>query len=143
VGAVSVYFDVNVVVALFAVDPLNERAERAAAAIRDRASISEFAATEFSSVIATRVRTRDLGAHDARNAYTNFDNWCALHAERVEVRNADVVAATTLVRRLDLSLRAPDALHLGIVRRIGARLLTFDKTMAVAARSLGIAVLNA
>ena len=139
----SVYFDVSVVVALFAVDPFNERAERAATAIKDSASISEFAATEFSSVIAMRVRTRDLGPDDARNAYTNFDNWCALHAQRIEVTNTDIIAATALVRRLDLSLRAPDALHLGIVRRIGARLLTFDKAMASAARTLGITVLNA
>ena len=139
----SVYFDVNVVVPLFAVDPFNERAERVAASIEDSASISEFAATEFSSVIAMRVRTRDLGPDEARNAYTNFDNWCALHAQRIEVTNTDIIAATALVRRLDLSLRAPGALHLGIVRRIGARLLTFDKAMASAARKLGITILNA
>jgi predicted nucleic acid-binding protein len=72
-----------------------------------------------------------------------FDNWCGQHTQHVEATNSDVVVATGLARRLERSLRAPDALHLAITRRIGAQLLTFDKSMASAARSLGIAVLKA
>jgi predicted nucleic acid-binding protein len=137
---VSVYFDVSVLVAMFALDPLNDRAERA---IDDSATVSEFAVAEFSSVIATRVRSHDLRPGDARNAYANFDNWCGFHAQRVEVTNDDIVGATALVRRLDLPLRAPDALHLAIARRMGTRLLTFDKAMASAARALGISIVTA
>jgi uncharacterized protein len=46
--------------------------------------------------------------------------------------------ATALLRRLDLSIRTPDALHIAIVQRIGCRLLTFDTTMTGVARALGI-----
>jgi uncharacterized protein len=139
---VSVYLDASVLIPLFTLDPFNEKADRALDVIDDVVAVSEFARTEFSSVIAARVRMRDLRPDDARSAYTNFDDWCAQHTEHVEITNADIEVATVFVRRLDISLRAPDALHLAVSRRIGAGLLTFDRAMASAARALGIRVLN-
>ncbi len=44
------------------------------------------------------------------------------------------------VRRFDLALRAPDALHLAIARRLDATLVTLDRRRAAAAGELGIAV---
>ena len=44
------------------------------------------------------------------------------------------------VRRFDLALRAPDALHLAIARRLDATLVTLDRRLAAAAGELGIAV---
>ena len=49
--------------------------------------------------------------------------------------------ADALVRRLDLGLRAPDALHIATARRLGATLFTFDLGMASAARMLGLSLL--
>jgi uncharacterized protein len=46
--------------------------------------------------------------------------------------------ATALMRRLDLPIRTPDAIHIAMVQRIGCRLLTFDRSMAGVARTLGI-----
>ena len=43
-------------------------------------------------------------------------------------------------RRFDLRLRAPDALHLVIARRLDATLVTLDRRLATAARDMGIAV---
>ena len=48
---------------------------------------------------------------------------------------------TLYVRRFDLKLRAPDALHAAICRRLGMRLVTLDRRLAAAARALGIDVL--
>jgi hypothetical protein len=61
-------------------------------------------------------------------------------AQRTELAPIDIAAATTYLRRLDLPLRTPDAIHIAIALRIGATLVTFDRQMAVSARSLGSTV---
>ena len=134
----SVYLDVNVIVPLFILDLLNDRAERILRRLDDDLIVSDFSAAEFSSVIALRVRTRDLRAEEARTAFSNFDRWCALYTRRVEISTIDVSAASSLMRRLDLSLRTPDALHIAIVNRTSCKLLTFDRAMSRAARTLGV-----
>jgi uncharacterized protein len=44
------------------------------------------------------------------------------------------------LRRLDLTLRTSDALHIAIAQRVNATQVTFDRSMARSARALGIAV---
>jgi predicted nucleic acid-binding protein len=56
--------------------------------------------------------------------------------------SADITAAAAFLRRLDLTLRTQDALHLAIAQRVGAELLTFDRRTASAARALGTSVLG-
>jgi predicted nucleic acid-binding protein len=46
------------------------------------------------------------------------------------------------LRRLNLTLRTDDALHIAIAQRVGAELLTFDRPMANAARALGTSVVD-
>jgi hypothetical protein len=58
----------------------------------------------------------------------------------VEIRAADARLAYIYVRRFALGLRAADALHLAIARRLEADLITLDRCLATAARELGIAV---
>lgn len=137
-GAVTAYLDVNVMVPLFAVDTLTDRAKKALRSLHDDLIVSDFAIAEFSSVIARRVRTRDLRPDEARAAFSNFDTWCARHVTWVKLESIDIVGATALMRRLDLSVRTPDALHIAIMQRIGCPLLTFDGTTASVARALGI-----
>jgi uncharacterized protein len=142
VGAVTAYLDVNVMVPLFAVDTLTDRAKKALRSLHDGLIVSDFSIAEFSSVIARRVRTRDLRADEARKAFSNFDAWCARYITLVKLESIDVLGATALVRRLDLSVRTPDALHLAIVQRIGCQLLTFDRNMTSVARTLGIGLVK-
>jgi len=142
VGAVSVYLDVNVIIPLFAVDLLSDRADKALRKLDDDLVVSDFCAAEFSSVIARRVRTRDLRAEEARTAFSNFDSWCARYTRRLEIDTIDVSGASSLMRRLDLSLRTPDALHLAMVHRTNCKLLTFDRSMASVAEGLGIEIVS-
>ena len=115
----SVYLDVNVIVALFVIDTLNDRADRVLRDLRDSLIVSNLSAAEFASAIGRRVRTRDLRSSEARTAFGNFDLWCARHTQLVEMESADVSSAAALLRRLDFPLRTPDALHIAITRRIG------------------------
>lgn len=136
----SIYPDVNVLVALFVVDPLNDQAEKTIRELRDDLIVSNLSIAEFSAVIARRVRMRDLSGAEARTVFSQFDAWCADYAQTMEMEAGDVTAATVWMRRLDLPLRTPDALHIAIVQRTGSRLLTFDRAMARVARSLGVAI---
>ena len=136
----SVYLDASVTVPLFTRDPLNDRAERVLRGLHKILIISDFSTAEFSSAIARRVRTRDLSPIEARTVFSNFDIWCARNTQFVEIESVDVMGANSLIRRLDLSLRAPDALHIAIAQRIGSILLTFDKSMADAAQILGLTI---
>lgn len=102
--------------------------------------VSDFAAAEFSSVIAKRVRTRLLTADEARGAFVAFDTRTARASRRAATTTAEVEMAEAFVRRLELPLRAPDALNIAIAMREAAAVATFDVQMASAARAVGAAV---
>ncbi len=95
--------------------------------------VSNLAATEFSSVLARRVRTGESSEGDARRAFGAFDQWISEQVGPVECVASDFRAAESYLRRLDLTLRAPDALHIAIALRLGAELATFDQGMAESA----------
>ncbi len=44
------------------------------------------------------------------------------------------------IRRFDLALRTPDALHIAAAGRLSAKLATFDVKMAAAATALGLEI---
>ena len=136
----SVYLDASLLVALFTNDPLTARADTFLRANPSVLIVSDFAAAEFSSVIARHVRTKDITKNDARIVFSNFDAWTALTTQRALIAAADIIAAEVLLRRLDLSLRTPDALNIAIAQRMRATLVTFDKKMAASARAIGTVV---
>ena len=139
----SVYLDASVLVALFTNDALTTRAD---AFLRKNPSVlivSDFAAAEFSSVIARQVRTKDITGEDARLVFANFDTWTGRTTQRAPMGTADIVAAEVLLRRFELALRTPDALNIAMAQRIGAMLATFDSKMAAAARTVGTEVAKA
>jgi predicted nucleic acid-binding protein len=53
---------------------------------------------------------------------------------------ADIQASATIIRQLDINLRAPDAINLAIARHAGASLVTFDLRMAENAVAMGVPV---
>jgi predicted nucleic acid-binding protein len=140
VATVSWYLDASVLVALLTVEPFSGRADASVLTHPDPLLVSDFAEAEFASAIARRVRTRESTLSDAQRDLSDFDIWVGRSAHRVEMSPADVATATTFLRRLDLTLRTPDALHIAIAQRVGATLVTFDTRMADSARALGVAV---
>ncbi|MBV9758674.1 MAG: type II toxin-antitoxin system VapC family toxin [Alphaproteobacteria bacterium] len=134
------YLDTSIVVALFVDD---QHRGRAKAFLRDQQPdivVSDFAAAEFSAAIARHVRTGKATAQAAKAAFADFDTWAYLFAEGAATDASDVRTAEAFIRRLDLNLRAPDALHIAVVQRIGAILATFDERMAANAKALGTPV---
>jgi predicted nucleic acid-binding protein len=140
VGTVTCYLDTNILVALLTPEPFSERADIFLQNHAEPLIVSDFAAAEFSSAVARRVRMREFTVEQAAIALAGFDAWLARAANQAEIATGDVALATTYLRRPDLTLRTPDALHIAIARRLDATLVTFDRAMAAAARALGMAV---
>lgn len=133
----SVYLDASVLVALFTDDPFTQRVDVFLDTTPSVLIVSDFAGAEFASTLARHVRTKEVSPKDARAALATFDAWIIRATQRVHVNNADIALADSFLRRLDLPLRAPDAIHIAMSQRVAESLLTFDKRMAASARSLG------
>ncbi len=103
-------------------------------------AVSELAAAEVASAISRIVRTGLWDAAKAASRIADFDAWRATATEDIDLQASDVRLASIFVRRFDLKLRSPDALHAAICRRADMRLITLDKRLAVAARELGLKV---
>ena len=104
--------------------------------------ISDFAVAEFSAGVARRARLGEITDSGAAAVFAALDAWTVNAARRESLTTGDVGVAISLVRRLDLGLRAPDAINIAIAQRCEAQLLTFDEKMARSARSLGLTVVN-
>jgi predicted nucleic acid-binding protein len=139
----KVYADASLLVGLIVSDEFTNRARGFIARERPTVLVSDFGAAEFASVLARRVRTRELTAGRARQAFAAFDAWSTSRSRRVELASIDVGRAESFLRRLDLNLRAPDAINIAMAERLDAVLATFDTRMAEAARTLGLEVADA
>ena len=139
----SVYLDASILVALFTSDALTARADNFLRKNPSVLIVSDFAAAEFSAVIARHVRTKDINKDDARLVFSNFDTWTARTTQRAPIGTADIIAAEVLLRRFELALRTPVALNIAMAQRLGAMLATFDTKMAAAARTIGTEVAKA
>jgi predicted nucleic acid-binding protein len=135
---VRVYLDASVLVALLMVDTLTARADKILRTSAPILIISDFAAAEFASAVARRVRTGDITPDEARRGFSAFDSWTSQAAQRAETMAEDVRASEGFLRRLDLTLRTADALNIAIAQRVRASLATFDRSMAASARALGV-----
>jgi predicted nucleic acid-binding protein len=127
-------------VALLIPEPLSDRASQFVQASADSLIISNLSTAEFASAVSRRVRMGEFTLGDGQTALSSLDDWILQGVRRVNIAARDVALAASFLRRLDLPLRTPDAIHTAIVRRLDATLVTFDQGMAAAARTLGIAV---
>jgi uncharacterized protein len=133
---VNLYLDASVVVALLTKDVFTSRAESYIRANAPILVVSDFAAAEFASVVARRLRVREITEPIARVVFAEFDAWVIRSTEPADTTTADAGA----LRRLDLPLRIADAVNIAIARRMGATLMTFDEKMAASAKALGVGV---
>src|SRR5947209_5080717 len=106
----EVYLDASVLVALLMVDALTARADTYFRGNTPVLIVSDFAAVEFASAVARRVRTGDTTADEARRGFSAFDSWTAQATRREETTTADVRTAEDFLRQLEFSLRTADAL---------------------------------
>ncbi len=71
-----------------------------------------------------------------------LDDWIDTFGARAAILDADIEDACLLVRRFDLKLRTPDAIHIAVARRLNTQLITLDHPMAQAASLLNLDCIN-
>ena len=134
----SAYLDASTLLPMLIEEPGSARVDEFIADNKGMLVVSEFAAAEVASALSRLVRTGRLSVDDASARLADFDAWRAAATENVEIGATDVRLASVYVRRFDLMLRAPDALHAAACRRADLVLVTLDKRLAVAAGTLGV-----
>jgi predicted nucleic acid-binding protein len=139
---VSLYLDTSVIVPTIVVERSTEAVGAFLLGRGDDLTVSDFAAAEVAAALWRLVRMGQLTATEAVERLADFDAWRAGETETADLAAHDCRLANTFVRRFDLRLRVPDALHAAICRRLGMRLVTLDRRLAAAARALEIDVLD-
>jgi predicted nucleic acid-binding protein len=138
-----IYLDTSVIVPLLTTDSLSARANLFMVNSRPTLLLSDFACAEFASTIARKLRNREMSGKLAKDVFAKFDSWSSRETNSVSLQTNDIADAIGFIRRLDLTLRAPDALHIAMARRLGAALVTFDAKMAASGRALGVEIAEA
>jgi uncharacterized protein len=110
--------------------------------IMSRPLVSDFVVGEVCSAISIRVRRREIDAAEGARILTVLDLWLDRNATRVTTEADDIALAERFVRRFDLGLRMPDALHLAAAHRLSMPVFTQDRRQSAAARSLGLEVIE-
>ena len=134
------YLDASVMLPILIKEPASAVVDAFMSTVQQELWVSDFAAAEVASAVSRLVRTGRLQASDGAASLSDFDVWRAAMTRAAEIHAVDVRLAGAYVRRFDLALRAPDALHLAIARRLDVALITLDRRMAAAATELGVAV---
>ena len=104
---------------------------------KKRLMISAWTLTEMASVGGIKQRTGVIDAATRVRALANFQRFASMHLGTVEIEPADFRAAAVLIESPS-ALRAGDALHLAIARRLGARLASIDRRLCAATDALGL-----
>ena len=134
------YLDASVMIPILVKEPASAAVDAFMLAVQHKPWVSDFASAEVASAVSRLVRTGRLQASDGAACLSDFDVWRVAMTQPAETHAADVRLAGVFVRRFDLAMRVPDALHLAIARRLDATLITLDRRLATACRELGIAV---
>lgn len=105
-------------------------------------AISEWVRTEFSSALAIKLRSGQIGAAHRSDALAAFTRLAADSFVVLPVRDWQFRVAAGYVDQHGLGLRAGDALHLAICAEQGATLCTLDRRLAEAGAAVGVRVVR-
>lgn len=133
----TVYLDAAVVVPLL----LHEQDEDSIVEWLDSTPtlmLSDLAAGEVAAAVHRAVRDGRMPADRLASSLGDFDGWRASDCSPVSHVSQDIRIAADLVRRFELALRMPDAIHLATCSRLGLTLATRDRRILRAALALGI-----
>lgn len=134
-----IYLDTSFIVPYY----LNEASSEAVAATLQATSagqlaVSDWTLAEFASMLARRVRMKDIVQQHAEDTMRLFAQDAQDAMLVIEPVRADFTLARNLLLKVpDLGLRTPDALHLAIAVNRGLALYTLDRTLFDAAAALG------
>ena len=136
----TLYFDSSAIVSLFLDEPRADAVTDLIAGTSETILSSDLLVGEFGAAIATAVRTQRLPANAGERVYEMFDAWIIGATVHVPIDPDALRTAGAWVRRHDLALLFPDAVHIALSKAAGARLITGDRQQANAATVLNVQV---
>ena len=134
----SLYLDASAMLPRIVEEQTSDSVDAFLNACVDPLLTSELGATEVASAMSRLVRMGQITSAQGLDRLTAFDSWREAAIQTVALEPADFRLANVYVRRFDLKLRAPDALHVAICFRHGLTLVTLDRRLVAAAQSLGV-----
>jgi predicted nucleic acid-binding protein len=133
------YFDTSLLVAALIREAGTAAAKTYLSACGDEPLfISRWVITEFSSALTIKVRTGTITPGEQSAALTMFRRFSTLRLQVVNIESMDFEVAAGMADHSAVALRAGDAFHLAVCRRLGSRLATFDAGLAAAANHHGV-----
>ncbi len=136
----SLYLDASAIVPTLIEEATSAAIDGFLLAASEALVVSDFSAAEVASALSRLVRTKFLDGDQAVALMDEFDIWRSTSAAGVDFQPSDFRLAEIFVRRFNLGLRAPDALHVALCRRGDLTLVTLDRRLAAGAQALGVRV---
>lgn len=137
-----IYVDTSVLGAIFFREPgAAEWVTRLENQRKEKLMISAWTLTEMASVGGIKQRTGAIDAEARQQALANFQRFASMHFGMAEIEPTDFRTAAVFIES-PAALRAGDALHLAIARRLHARIASLDRHLCVAAEVLGLPILE-
>ena len=104
-------------------------------------AVSQWTLVEFASLMARKVRTRELDMSEANKVITNFELLVEMSFRVLLPNGDDFDQARNWLGQFNTSLKAADALHLAIAKNRGAETTySLDKLMIKSGKILGLPV---
>jgi predicted nucleic acid-binding protein len=140
---VGAYLDASVLASLLLEEATSDQVDRWLSEADRRLVVSDLASAEVSSAVSLAVRTQQEDVSGGRQLLADFDAWLkAAAVVRVDINPGDIRTADHFVRRFELKLRTPDAIHAAVAQRLGATLITLDRRLLRAASALGVEAIS-
>ncbi len=138
--AFSLYLDASAPLSPFLEEASTSQAHESP---RDNVLIfRDFAIAAFSSGVARRAWLGENNDSGAANVSAALDTWSIKATRREMLTTGGVHVAISLLRRLEVGLRASAAVNIARAQGCASTHMTFDERMARSARSLGTTVIN-
>ena len=133
-----VYIDTSVLVAYYCPEPLSETAEKII--LRSvQPSLSALTEVELASVLARKMREKEISRVDANLVITEFQSHLSQFLfKRIPVERELYSLAFNWLIQLSTPLKTLDALHLAVASVNSLQVITADRQLASSARKLGL-----
>lgn len=133
------YLDTSVIVAALGGEVWSVDVAEWIAGNAHECAVSAWVGTEYSNVVARRVRMGQFDTPQQSKALQAYATVVESLAH-VAIIDSDFRSAAQYVDRVDLGLRAPDALHLAVAKRHACQVVTLDRGMRDAAQALEVPI---
>ena len=136
------YFDTSFLAPLVLPEAASESVSEVLMALpEEELAVSHWTQVEFASLLARKVRTRELEMEKAHEVKTHFEQIVEKSFTVLLPDKDDYDQARNWLGQFNTSLKAADALHLAIAMNCSAEMVySLDKLMIKAGKTLGLPV---